>query len=563
MRKYILKHPFLLIWAIIATNLSDLLWLNNAFRLKNIVDLASAGDMDRLVPELIKTTILLLLIAYTIYLGHSSRAIYLKKTMVAVKKDLFGNLMDMDMDAFQSGNSGRYLSVFNNDVKLFDQNYAYTLIRTISDLILLPCAAGAMLYLNPGIALLVLVLSLVSLVVPVLFGKVLAKRQKDTVEAQEKYNIRLKDIFTGYEMIQSYGIAGKMKQSHGELVEEVEQKQKRLRFMTGWASCCSYGTGRMNYILVIAIAAVLVAKGRMTPGALLAALELMGSVLGPIWSLSDQLATLKGMKEVNKRIETLITPSDKQSVQKPPAPPVVDEIKIHDLSFAYEAEGEAVLKNINLTFEKGKKYAVVGASGCGKTTLLKLLMGYYDSYDGEILLNGADLKNIEKTSYYQQVSMIHQNIFLFDDTVRNNITLYADYREQAVLQAVQDAGLYEKLSAVSGGLDSQVEEGGRNFSGGERQRLAIARAFLRGTPVLILDEATTGLDGKVAAQIDQLLFKKEDLTAVVVTHKLTEAFLARCDEIIVVKNGAVVEKGRFDDLLAKAGEFYSLYKIAN
>ena len=135
--------------------------------------------------------------------------------------------------------------------------------------------------------------------------------------------------------------------------------------------------------------------------------------------------------------------------------------------------------------------------------------------------------------------------------------------QQALEQAVADAGLAEKVSSLPQGLDAQIEEGGRNLSGGERQRMAIARAFLRNTPVLIMDEATAGLDNRTARQIDQTLTRKKDLTAILVTHKLTEESLKGCDQILVMKNGRIVGQGDFENLMALKGEFYSLFRIAN
>lgn len=562
MRKYLFKHPILLINAVIATWLSDVLWLVFSFNLRDIIDTAATGNLERLKWELIKGAALLMVIAFTIYLGHAARGIYRKKIMVQVKNDLFNNLLSMDMETFQKSNSARYLSVFQNDVKLFDEDYVYMIICVASDLLLLPSAAGAMVSLQPGIALLVLVLSLASLVVPVLFGKGLAARQKENVQALEQYTVRLKDIFSGFEMIKSYSVAPQMEESHDSLNRRVEQSRLRLRLLQGWSSCCSYGAGRICYISVVAVSAILVAKGAMTAGTLIAAQTLMSSVLNPIWNLSDMLASIKGAKAVNERLEKLLEPADFSSGPKAPLPLPVQSIELRDLSFGYSEE-ETVLHHIDLRFERGKKYALVGASGCGKSTLLKLLMRYYGGYQGQILLNGRPVEDFSKEDYYKQVSMIHQNVFLFDDTVRDNIALYQDFPQQALEQAVADAGLAEKVSSLPQGLDTQIEEGGRNLSGGERQRMAIARAFLRNTPVLIMDEATAGLDNRTTRQIDQTLTRKKDLTAILVTHKFTEESLKGCDQILVMKNGRIVEQGDFENLMALKGEFYSLFRIAN
>lgn len=219
------------------------------------------------------------------------------------------------------------------------------------------------------------------------------------------------------------------------------------------------------------------------------------------------------------------------------------------------------MDNINLTLEKNKKYAIVGESGSGKSTLIKLLMRYYNDYSGSILIDNNDLKSIYSSDLYKNISMIQQNVFMFDDSIKENIRLYSNHDDDDILKSCERAGLSKLINNLPNGIDSLVGENGNKLSGGEKQRIAIARALINNTQILILDESTSALDNETAYNLENSLLDLKDLTLVTVTHKLIKNILNKYDEIIVMKNGSVVEKGSFEYLLSQKGYFYSLYYI--
>ena len=245
---------------------------------------------------------------------------------------------------------------------------------------------------------------------------------------------------------------------------------------------------------------------------------------------------------------------------EPMEPVLWDAIELSGLSFAYEP-GKPVLRDISMRLEAGKKYALVGPSGSGKSTLLSLLMGGHDDYTGSLTVDGRELRALEPDSLYELESLIGQSVFLFDDTIRRNITMFRDFPAQAVDSAVERAGLGPLLAARGG--DRRCGENGSGLSGGERQRVSIARALLRGTPVLLVDEATASLDNETAHAVTDAILSLEGLTRLVVTHRLEETELARYDGIFVLRGGAVAERGTFAQLMARKGYFYSLYTVAN
>ncbi len=242
-----------------------------------------------------------------------------------------------------------------------------------------------------------------------------------------------------------------------------------------------------------------------------------------------------------------------------PIPPVLrDGITLDHVTFGYEPD-KPVLSDISLTLEPGKKYALVGGSGSGKSTLLNLLMGGYDGYSGSIAIDGKELRKVDPDSLYDLMSLIGQSVFLFDDTIRGNVTMFRDFPDQLVEKAIKQSGLSELLAQR--GEDYRCGENGAGLSGGERQRVSIARCLLRGTPVLLLDEATAALDNQTAFAVTDAILHLDGLTRLVVTHRLDETLMAQYDEILVLRNGRIQERGGFRQLMERKGYFYSLYTL--
>ena len=219
-----------------------------------------------------------------------------------------------------------------------------------------------------------------------------------------------------------------------------------------------------------------------------------------------------------------------------------------------------MLQNITYCFEAGKKYAIVGNSGSGKSTLLELLQGGYTGYQGQIRYDGRELRSFRPDSLYNLISVIQQNVFLFNSSILDNITMFRDFPEEKTALAVRRAGLESLLAAR--GADTPCGENGSSLSGGERQRISIARCLLQSTPVLLADEATASLDSATAFEITSSILSLDGITRILVTHRLEEPLLRRFDEILVLKDGRLTEHGSFDSLMENKAYFYSLFTIS-
>ena len=215
---------------------------------------------------------------------------------------------------------------------------------------------------------------------------------------------------------------------------------------------------------------------------------------------------------------------------------------------------------MNFRFDAGKSYAVVGASGSGKSTLLNLLMASHSGYTGSIRYDDTPLQQISSESLYEMVSCIQQNVFIFNASIRDNITMFSQFPKEEVDRAIELSGL--SALVAQRGEDYLCGENGSGLSGGEKQRISIARSLLKQAKVLLVDEATAALDAQTAFQVAGAILDLEGLTRIVVTHSLDENLLKRYDCVLTLKNGRIAETGSFQELMAKKGYFYSLYTVS-
>ncbi len=296
----------------------------------------------------------------------------------------------------------------------------------------------------------------------------------------------------------------------------------------------------------------------VTAGTTVVFVQLMNYVLGPIGTIPTCLAERKAAKALIVKLANALDQSVREDEESVPVE-LKSGIEIRNLSFGYEKDNP-VLENISCRFETNKKYAVVGASGSGKSTLLNLLMASYSDYGGEILYGDTELKNISGGALYDMQSIIQQNVFVFNATIRENITMFKSFDEDKIDEAIRLSGLNELMKEK--GDDYLCGENGSGLSGGEKQRISIARSLLKNSKILLVDEATASLDKETAHQVSTAILNLDGITAVTVTHALEESILRRYDGILTLRNGRIAEAGTFDELIEKKGYFYSLYTVS-
>ena len=236
------------------------------------------------------------------------------------------------------------------------------------------------------------------------------------------------------------------------------------------------------------------------------------------------------------------------------------EISIKNLHFSYDKVNE-VIHGIDISIEKGRKYAFVGKSGCGKSTLIKLIAGYYSNFEGDIRYDSESISALNMDKITALSSVIHQNVFMFDESIFDNICLHESFTEEELSDALFASGLLEFIEQIPNGKDYIVGENGSNLSGGQKQRIAVARALIRKKPLLILDEGTSAIDMQTAYDIESRLLKIPDLTLITITHTMNKDLLDQYDEIVFITDGEIIEHGTFETLVKRRAEFFDFYQL--
>ena len=529
-----------------------------SYLLGYILDIMTTGNLAQLA----HTTLFCLRLSAVIFL--SQLALYRAKTRfihrgLAQYKDLaFSHLSQKSIRAFSQENTGRYLSALTNDTNSIEENYLNQSFLMVSQVLLFFGSLGMMLWYSWKLALATILLSLIPIAVTLATGGKLAAREKKVSEENESYVSMLKDLLSGFSVIKSFKAEDQVRSRFAQTnawLEHIKARRRWLYFLISAMSTCLSFLVQFGIFLFGAYLAI---RGEITPGTVLIMVNLCGLLLSPIQTVPQYWASRKAALALMDKLAELTAQNQQESGVSIPAT-LSQAISLDHVSFGYEPD-KPVLQDLTAQFQAGKTYAIVGGSGSGKSTLLHLLMGASGAYTGSIAVDGVELREVDAHSLYDLMSLMGQDVFLFDDTIRNNLTMFRSFPPEEVADAVERSGLSQLLQAR--GEDYRCGENGVNLSGGEGQRISIARCLLRRTPVLLLDEATAALDNATAAAVTQSILDLTGTTRIVVTHRLEPQLMAQYDGILVMRDGRIQEQGSFSDLMDRKGYFYSLFTLA-
>lgn len=551
MKKYILKNKGLALAYLIVSLVVSGMTVYLSIILRDIVDTALSFDLDGFYHLLITSAIFFILFGIFYYISEVLYAGFIAKAFRSFREDVFDGIMRQEVAQFESSNSADYISALTNDIKLLEDNYFLPLATAAQEVLVIIIAIGFMIYFSFIVAGGLLGTLIFLIVIPALFGGAIKKRQTKLSKHLSLFTIRIKDIFSGFEVIKSYQMDINIKKNFQESNNDVVKSNFSLYHFSSIVGAISSVIGLFLQVGVVFFSAYLIIQGRLTAGSLVGLLIVASQITGPVQSLGGMIPMITGSKEIIERLEGFATQASGHKGNQ--IAMFNNEIKIKNLEFTYPDGEESAIKRLDFTFERNKKYALVGASGCGKTTLAKLLIGYLNDYEGNILYDQVELKKLTPESLGQISSMVHQQVYMFDETIEANITLHQTYQEEELATAIQSSGVSLFLNDERT-LQSTTGENGAHLSGGQRQRIAVARALIRNKPLLILDEGTAALDRQTATDIEQRLLAFEDLTLITITHFLDAELLSQYDEIIYMEDGRIVESGSYAALLESQGK---------
>ena len=554
------KNRINFIVTIILTIAMSSLNLMISWLIQQIMDCTANQDMQALVRS--AWIVIIVVVIYTIA-NVMYRAVYprfLQRAMQQYRDYAFSRLTQKSLRSFSKEGTALYVSALTNDCTSIENNY---LAATFTLIELLFCILGAlimMLYYSPVMLVLAVALSFLPVAVSMTAGNRLTEQEKEISKKNERFVSIVNELLSGFPVIKSFRAETQASRLFSQRNEQAEEAKKNKRRTEQLISLLANDAGIIAQMGIFLAGAWLAISGKgVTAGVVIVFVQLMNYILNPISQVpllwSNRKAAIALMEKLSDALSENVREEGREKLNG-----FSEKIEVKDLTYGYEPESP-VLKDLDVQFDAGKSYAIVGGSGSGKSTLLNLLMGSSSNYQGEICIDGVSIKNIESESLYQLMTSVQQNVFVFNDTIRNNVTMFHEFPDKEVTLALERSGLSEFIEKR--GEDFVCGENGANLSGGERQRISIARALLRKSPILLVDEATAALDAATARAVSFSILNLVGMTRIVVTHRLEEAILRRYDKILVMKNGTICEQGNFDTLMQQKGQFYSLFQIAH
>lgn len=559
--KYLFKYKLLFFTRVLTISLAALSVICFDFMMGFIVDIFSNGETEKFVPIILASIFLIILLFVTEYIDGYVMSSYIKNTVNYLRCDIFTKILNKDMKDFSLDNSGKYISILYNDIKIIEDSLLNNIFLVISSFISFIISLLFLFSISPSIVIFIVIFGILGFVIPNALSKKLIVEKNNYSHNLEEITSVTKDLFSGFEVIKGFNIGSKINTIFKNSSNTVESTKKKCSILESIIKGFSLSFSVTVYLGVLILGGYLMYKGEISVGTAIIIIQLSTHIVGPVKTSISLINQIKSVSLIADKIDEILYDSC-EDIEEISLPKFENSIEVKNLDFSYTNDRKA-LNNINLTFEKNKKYAIVGESGCGKSTLIKLLMRYYKDYNGDILIDNKDIHKIFSNDLYKNMSMIQQNVFMFDDSIKENIKLFANYSDEEVLSICDRSGLSNLISRLPNGINSLVGENGNKLSGGEKQRIAIARSLINNTKILILDESTSALDNETAYNLESSLLSINDLTLIVVTHKLIKNILLNYDEIIVMKDGMVIEKGSFDYLISLKGYFYSLYYLQN
>ena len=546
--------------AILAAVVGGSLNLILSWIIKQLIDTA-AGEANAL-PLLTLLKIsggFLLLCALAFLLRYLSLPFYIRRAMCQYKEFALQKLLGKSISSFRDESTATYLSALSNDATSIETDYLEQQFDLLTKVLTFVGALTLMLWYSPLLTLIAFAITLLPLAASILTGNKLTPVEKKVSSANANFTAALNECLSGFSVIKSFQAEKEIFNFFVRSNRELEDKKfskRRLKTLVGMIGALAGIFAQLG--VFIAGTWLVLSTHSLTGGTVILFVNLMNFVIDPIATLPGLLASRRAAKglmgKLAEALEKNPTAEGHRDISE-----LKEGLRLDKLSFAYE-EGKDVLHQLSAKFEAGKAYAVVGGSGSGKSTLLHLLMAGNTGYQGQIFFDDTELRDLSTSSLYHLLSTIQQNVFVFNASIRDNVTMFRDFPQAELDKAIHSAHLDELIERR--GEDSLCGENGNALSGGEKQRISIARSLLKQTKLLLADEATSSLDAQTAHQVTSDILDLQGITRIIVTHTLEEALMKRYDGILVLKDGRIEESGRFEDLMAARGYFYALFTLA-
>ena len=509
--------------------------------------------------------LLLALAAYSVFFllswlaGFMINAI-VQRSVYRMRKEVSEKITRLPLKYFDGQPRGELLSRVTNDVDNISQSLQQTLAQILTNLFTLIGVLVMMFYVSWVLALVALVTIPVALGLTMFIGKRSQKLFAKTWKSTGELNSQIEETYSGHELVTVFGRRREVAQQFRAKNDELFKAAFGAQFISGIIMPVMFFVGNLNYVVIAVVGGLMVAGGTLSLGAVQAFIQYTRMFTQPITSLASMANLLQsGVASAERVFEVLDAEEETPDEHGTLPQPTLGRVEFEHVDFSYSPD-KPLITDLSLVAEPGSTVAIVGPTGAGKTTLVNLVLRFYDIQGGRITLDGVDVASIPRRELRDEIGMVLQDTWLFGGTIRDNIAYGKEGATTDEILAAAKATYVDRfVHSLPDGYDTLINEEASNLSAGEKQLITIARAFLSDPTILILDEATSSVDTRTELLVQRAMKNlRTDRTSFVIAHRLST--IRDADVILVMEDGAIVEQGTHDDLLAARGHYYRLYQ---
>lgn len=523
--------------------IGSLIQVSFALVLNALINVAVEKDMNQFLKIFIFAILYVIVNIFIDFFYNIYKKKINKNHICNFKKNLYNKAISLSLKDFNNISSGTIINDLTNTISQYEKMYVLPILSLPNLLCGFIIASTMTAYMNKWLLILIVLIGFVTLKVSQIASNNIQKSTAELIKSNENYIKKIKDQFEGFLIIKAFNLKNEsIKQTSG-VIEKVQQSNYANEKNIIATSYISMFLGLLSTVITMGIACLLVIRGNIEVGAVMAIAQLTGRIISPISSLGSTYATIKAGHKVKEKLNKLLTLEDE----------VIDSIEFDSLNsielkdVTFSCNNKDIIKNLSFNFEKGKKYAIMGSVGSGKSSLVKVIAGLYKHNTGNIIYTKDNTYKYNNMS--SNIAYVPQETYIFEDTLINNLTLYSNYTQQQINYVIDACKINEIIEKLPKGIDTMLSCDETNLSGGEKQRIGVARALLRNSNVLLLDEYTSSMDSVSSKYLENIIMNIKDKIIIFITHKIDSEILSACDEILILEDGELKKHDNYNTLV--------------
>lgn len=461
-----------------------------------------------------------------------------QKQMISIRSNMLKGIFRFDISHFHKSEVDEYVSFFYNDIGFLKEKYLYRIYDLVENIGMFFLAMAGIVWIYPFYMIAIIIIVGIAFFLPLVFGKKSVKYMESISKSNQKLMLWLQNILKGFDTVRSYKIEKQIVKEGKNVITTFEGSEYKFDLFMNFVQIGLNFIMTILTLLTYVVGGYLVIKGQITLGALIALAQLLFKVASPVMTITSAVTDINSTKDIRNKFGEISRYTRDEKKQLVSDLALENVICMHQVSFAYSGQEKKVLDDINYDFQKGKKYAITGENGCGKSTLMKLLAGYLDEYEGDIKIYGNELKELSDEEIFKSVSYISQESFIFNKSIRENIfiTEPSQEDERKADKLIKTLHFQLALEKHPEG-EEYILNTSDNLSGGEIQKISIIRALMKNSNILLMDEGDSNLDQNSRKDLYRLIGDFDYDLVIVITHHLEKESEEFFDEVIAMKDG--------------------------